>query len=106
MFKLTIVKGKSNVKFCCSDVFNVYFEYVQSIDLRNTIYNIKCDALSRLVSFVPFKKRDLLKVTILHGRFSCFLNCANDTKSLNTSQILEPEAYTEPSHLSKDGNFR
>ena len=82
IFKLTIVKGKSNVKFCCSDLFNAYFEYVQNIDLRNTIFNIKCDVLSGLESFVPFKKREkhtwrsatfnkvtLLKVTLLHRCF-------------------------------------
>ena len=27
----------------------------------------------------------LLKVTLLHGCFSCFLNCTNDTKSRNSS---------------------
>ena len=29
----------------------------------------------------------LLKVTLLHGCFSCFLNCTNGTKSLNPSQM-------------------
>ena len=27
------------------------------------------------------------KVTLLHGCFSCFLNCTNGTKSHNTSHI-------------------
>ena len=50
-----------------------------------------CDALSELVTFVQFKKREkhpwrratLLKVTVLLGCFSRFLKCTNDTKSLN-----------------------
>ena len=29
-----------------------------------------------------------LKVTFLHGCFSCFLNCTNGTKSLKASQII------------------
>ena len=44
-----------------------------------------CDALRDLVPSVQFKKRKpstLLKVTLLHGCFSHFLNCTNDTKSL------------------------
>ena len=58
-----------------------------------------CDALRDLVPFVQFKKREkhpwmsvtfskmagqpatLLKVTLLHGCFSRFLNCTNGTKS-------------------------
>ena len=62
-----------------------------------------CDALRDLVPFAQFKKREkhpkrsvtfskvasnksanLLKVTLLHGRFSRFLNCTNDTKSQKT----------------------
>ena len=59
-----------------------------------------CDTLLNLVPFVQFKKREkkpagfsnftkvkllkpatLLKVTLLHGCFSRFLNCTNGTKS-------------------------
>ena len=29
----------------------------------------------------------ILKVTLLHGCFSCFLNCANGTKSSKASHI-------------------
>ena len=57
------------------------------------------DALRDIVPFVQFKKRKKhpwrsvtfnqpatsLKVTLLHGCFSRFLNCANDTKSHNAS---------------------
>ena len=31
----------------------------------------------------------LLKLTLLHGCFSCFLDCTNDTKSRKASQILQ-----------------
>ena len=30
---------------------------------------------------------ECLKLTLLHGRFSCFLNCTNATKSRNVSQM-------------------
>ena len=65
------------------------------------------DVLHDLVPFVQFKKREkhpwrsaifikvagvlsatLLKVTLLHGCFSCFLNCKNGTKSCNASIIF------------------
>ena len=54
-----------------------------------------CDALRDLVSFVKFKKNTsnqlkpatLLKVTLLHGCFSCFLNCTNGIKSRNASNL-------------------
>ena len=65
-----------------------------------------CDALSDLVPFGQFKKREkhrcrsvnfskvadfsqiLLKLTLLHGCFSRFLNCTNGTKSHNASQNI------------------
>ena len=56
-----------------------------------------CGALRDLVPFVQFKKREnhpwksvnfkpatLLKLTLLHGYFSRFLNRTNGTKSRNT----------------------
>ena len=54
---------------------------------------IICGALHGLVRFVQFKKREkhpwrsvtLNKVALFHGCFSRFLNCANGTKSRNTS---------------------
>ena len=65
-----------------------------------------CDVLSDLVPFVQFKKRDkhtwrnvtfnkvadwesatLLKVTLLPGCFSPFLNYTNGTKSRNVSHM-------------------
>ena len=64
----------------------------------------KCDFLRDLVPFVQFKKREkhqsrsvtlskvagfypgtLLKVILLYGCFSRFLNCTIDTKSRNAS---------------------
>ena len=58
------------------------------------IYDALCDS----VPFVQFKNREkhpwrsvyfskVLKVTLLHGCFSCFLNCANGTKSCNASHV-------------------
>ena len=67
--------------------------------LRQSRYS-KCGALRDLVPFVQFKKREKnpwrsvtfskvagLKVTLLHGCFSCFLNCTHGTKSCNAPQI-------------------
>ena len=76
-----------------------------------------CDGLRDLVSFVHFKKREkhpwrnvtftkvadfhpatLLKVTFVHGCFSRFLNCTNDTKSRKTfiSNSLNTIYKTDP----------
>ena len=71
------------------------------------IHVIICGALHYLISFVQFKKRgkhplrsvtfnkvvgfkpaNLLKVTLLHGSFSRFLNFTNVTKSHNASHIF------------------
>ena len=65
-----------------------------------------CGALRDLVPFVQFKKRDkhpwksvnfnkvagfkpatLLKLTLLHGSFSRFLNCTNGIKSRNAPHM-------------------
>ena len=63
-----------------------------------TKLSLVCDALRDLVSFVQFKKREkhpwrsvtfsivmLLKVTLLHGCFSPFLNFTNGTKPRKAS---------------------
>ena len=55
------------------------------------------DVLRDLVPFVQFKKREkhpcrsvtLLKVTLLHGCFSRFLNCTNGTNSRNASLLTD-----------------
>ena len=64
-----------------------------------------CDALHDLVLFVQFKKREkhpaglfkyvksatLLKLTLLHGCFSRFLNCTNSIKSRKAPHIIKIE---------------
>ena len=53
-----------------------------------------CDALRDLVAFAQFKKQictTLLKLTLLHGCFSRFLNCTNVTKSGNASYMEAAE---------------
>ena len=51
-----------------------------------------CGSLKVLAFIKPFeipqKPATLLKVTLLHGCFSRFLNCANGTKSRNASQMI------------------
>ena len=60
----------------------------QQFQTRQENQNFICDVLHDLVPFVQFKKHEkhqwrnftvskvLLKVKLLHGCFSCFLNCA------------------------------
>ena len=43
------------------------------------------DTFSKVAGFDP---TTLLKVTLLHGWFSRFLNCAIDTKSCKASYLL------------------
>ena len=54
--------------------------------------NVKAALLPwRSVTFSKVTGRNpafLLKVTLLHGCFSCFLNCANDTKWRNASNYI------------------
>ena len=45
------------------------------------------DALHDLVPFVQFKRRKNTQVTLLHGCFSRFLNCTNDTKSCKAAHV-------------------
>ena len=39
-----------------------------------------CDAMRNLMLFVQFEKRKKLKIALLYGCFSRFLNCTNGTK--------------------------
>ena len=73
---------------------------VMLTELR-VLVNFICGALRYLVPFVQFKKREThpwrsanrllpatsLKLTLLHGCVSRFLNCANGTKSLNAQYL-------------------
>ena len=60
-----------------------------------------CDALRDLVPFVQLscrlKPATLLKLTLFHGCFSRFLNCANGTKSRNAPNITSYHCFQ--SHL-------
>ena len=70
------------------------------------ITNIICDLLGDLVSLVQFRKHEkhplrsatfskvaLLKVTLLYGCFSDFLNCTNGIKSCNASHTVIQYPY-------------
>ena len=73
---------------------------------NNRITTVNCDALRDLVPFVQFLKSEkhpwrsvnfskvagfkpatLLKLTLLSGCFSRFLNCTNGAKSCNAPQL-------------------
>ena len=84
--KTWVVKGYEKRRKCL-DKLRVYLDI-------NRIFI--CDILRDLVPFVQFEKHEkhplssvlvLLKVTLLHECFSRFLNCINDTRSLNASHI-------------------
>ena len=64
-----------------------------SLFLTENLQETNCDALRDLLPFVQLKKHEnthggvlllALKVTLLHGCFSRFLNCTNVTKSRNS----------------------
>ena len=58
--------------------------------------------------FVEYKTKayfTLLKLTLLQGCFSRFLNCTNGTKSGNTSQISDIQVYSEPYEIPKMESF-
>ena len=78
---------------------NIFWEWFVAFNELSTI----CDVLRDLVPFVQSKKREkhpwrnvtfrlkpvtLLKVTLLHGCVSCFLNCKNGAKSRDASHLL------------------
>ena len=84
-----------------------YWELIWFFELdicyNNTIFTLIYGALRDLVPFVQYKKREkhpwrmvnfskitktLLKLTLLHGCFSRFLNCTNGTKSRNAPHIF------------------
>ena len=76
----------------------------------------KYGALGDLVPFVEFKKREKnpwrsvtfskvatsLKVTFLHGYFSCFLNCAHGIKSRKAPQMWEKNVLLPPHFPGND----
>ena len=81
------------------------FEIFYCLSFSSVIAEVKCDTLRNLVALVQYKKRKkhpwrsvnfskvgetatLLKLTLLHGCFSCFLNCTNASKLCNASQMF------------------
>ena len=79
----------------------IYFTVIRCISVWQKLQSFICDALRDLVPFVQFKKckkhpwrsvtlkpTTLLKVTLLHGCLSRFLNCRNGTKPHNASHIV------------------
>ena len=63
-----------------------------SQNCSDVIYVMRCAIWYRLYDFKKHEKQSqrsvtLLKVTLLHGCFSCFLNCTNVTKSGNASHV-------------------
>ena len=97
---------------CCNKLLNVFCVIIA------LLYQIICDALRDLVPFLQIKKREkhpwrrvtfskvagyqlatLLKVTLLHGCFSRFLNCINDTKSWKPPHVLITQQLQSLHHL-------
>ena len=69
---------------------------IKQVSLTLFLQLYACDELRNLAPFVQFKNiknthgrvLTLLKVTLLHGCFSRFVNCTNDIKSFKTSHIF------------------
>ena len=97
---------KKEIMLVISSIANTAKQW--KIDIQSVTMRYRVDVLHDLVPFVQFKKREkypwrsvnfskvtglkpatLLKLTLLHGCFSSFLNCTNGTKSRNTSQMLD-----------------
>ena len=94
-----------------SEIYAIFFYFINESTPcceKDVIFIIICSALRNLVRFVHFKKHEkhrwrsvsfskvagcrpkpatLLKLTLLHGSFSRFINCTNGTKSPNASHI-------------------
>ena len=79
-----------------------FFSVAWGLRMKEILQKKKLNVLRDLVPFVRFKKREkypwrsvtfstvegLVKVTLLHGCFSRFLNCTKGTKLCKASQIL------------------
>ena len=82
-----------------SGLFSTTVTFTVTLPHYNYITSHICGALHDLVPFVQFTKREkhpwrsvtftLLKVTLLHGCFSHFLNYAHGTKLRNTPHLLK-----------------
>ena len=97
----TLIRGNMVLLFQNCYILNCFSLIIEGscLLIHEVMLFLKCDVLRDLVSFVQFEKREkhpwrsvtfskaLLKVTLLHGCFSRFLNCTHDTKSRNASQI-------------------
>ena len=53
-----------------------------------------------------FTKISLLKLTLLHGYFSRFLNCTNGTKSRNAPHLLMKKGFSFKSSAKLDDNYQ
>ena len=70
------------IKICKIPLPLPFFRFLFSFVLSFLIY-----------LFVVLKPATLLKLTLLHGCFSRFLNCTNRTKSLNAPQVCARFSY-------------
>ena len=58
--------------------------------------------MEQCFNVADFWTTTLLKVTLLHGRFSYFLNCTNDIKSRKASQIIFHYHLEKINHMKID----
>ena len=94
-----LIKATKNIDWDCSIVFIVVFEYVFHHWVwfwkSTSVYVVRCAIWYHLCNLKNVKNTHggviilvkLLKLTLLHGCFSRFLNCTSDTKSRNASHI-------------------
>ena len=75
-----------DVRFLILDIFDVLCDLAPLLQFKkHEKHPWKSVTFSKVSGFWP---ATLLKVTLLHGCFSHFLNCTNGTKSCNASHIV------------------
>ena len=88
---LTVALNKwvNNYQICSNELFHSKDKSPGEISdsMLELITNLEPITISFFVSNM-LKPGTLLKVTLLHRRFSYFLNCANGTKSRKTPHLL------------------
>ena len=82
-------KWVNNYQICSNELFHSKDKSPGEISdsMLELITNLEPITISFFVSNM-LKPGTLLKVTLLHRRFSYFLNCANGTKSRKTPHLL------------------
>ena len=89
---LLLVKLKAHICFMGVFLHESFFVFYSLKTWKTNIAEWSC----------RLKPETLLKVTLLYGCFSHFLNCTNGTKSRNATHLLDGERRFEIPQILKD----